>query len=1262
MRSIEGQTGLKGPGAKELMDLDEKMHTAVRSANYNLENGGIVTPGLKQKVEDTMKAYYAWVDAVTAGDEIGLKILDDLDKDLKPFINRLYKVGQLDEGAALTRAAWKPITSVKGDWERFDHYLYHPDAAGEGAIAWTRKAGRFDAVTVEKGYAQFTGEFNIEWEHYYEATLDDGVVIRYWADASDTSFSLRNRLEIRVPGGEMEAADRALTTLRTLGVEIDPPSALQQEELYLHQIAYHRMENMAQYDKTLAKLKTLSQEERVQGLRDWVSSSIGVDDVTALPGYNPAGTYQAFDQGYRTLLRPDMVGPEWDAFFERHVVWHEVHGDSGDIAKNLDRVLGSGGQMASTPNKMARGIKAFEGWSPDDDMPTGGSSYFFTRLRNVDTTPDPGIYWKSTQLRRLDAISYRGDKFGNAHTDFILDNRQTTIEQFEYIARRAARDETNFKNTLSIFDDMAAIVPHSTHERNEIIQVFKRHGIEEWPDGRRLEDVVLSPTGARKALAEQNKLPSTYGGTPYTSTAKTAKVLDDVPGPVTPTTAPATPTAAPGADDLLIYLGDDEIDPEGLIKQLGDQFEAGLIDDKTYQAKVKAVDDWDNGLIDLDTLAAKLNPSVDAPGGVPVFKEDVDVMPIEVMHDIHPGEYVDEVNHQLSTKQITQQEYDAKLAAIGKFGDGEITLQDLDKALNPHMYQTTTPAASKVTTIDWDTEAALTAEDMEKLKAKIVYQYDNDMITYDEYQAKLAAVDQWWDVKLDDEGLDKILNPHTYADTAPATTTTTPTATTTVDYDVFAPEGKFHEKVAILQQLDEQYEAGLISHQEFKDKAQMVDAWVNDTVSDTDLAQALNPQGKFHEKVPILQWFDEQYTAPAPDSSAGLTLPENGAGDSAFLTLKDKLSDLHDAGQLSEAKFKTLDMAVDDYLAGDLDYPDLLETFDVHGPKVPGTPTTTPTAPTITYDLMPPDGIGEEADRIMDQLNEQYNEGLITQEVLDTKSTAVLQWTEGDLETGQLEKILNPHLYDDVPVAAPSAPATTPQTIRIRDGDDLDTTAPPSIRPDAKKQAAMPVYDSIADKYEATELSFKEFSTKQQALDKWVAGTIDDAELAAIMGDDLPDGFLKTTAPGPGPAPGPAPHRITLPAREADVTDEALFRFANESIAQMELGHITDAQNQALSDAMELYSTEQMTYGDFKKTVSAIQDEPVKHLNALLPATEPTTTPKTYDKVYTPLVKWADAGGMTQTQLQVLVKGLDDWYEGEIPYSKTKALFDAMSA
>jgi hypothetical protein len=87
-----------------------------------------------------------------------------------------------------------------------------------------------------------------------------------------------------------------------------------------------------------------------------------------------------------------------------------------------------------------------------------------------------------------------------------------------------------------------------------------------------------------------------------------------------------------------------------------------------------------------------------------------------------------------------------------------------------------------------------------------------------------------------------------------------------------------------------------------------------------------------------------------------------------------------------------------------------------------------------------------------------------------------------------------------------------------------------------------------------------------------------------------------------------------------------------------------------------------MTYGDFKKTVSAIQDEPVKHLNALLPATEPPTTPKTYDKVYTPLVKWADAGGMTQTQLQVLVKGLDDWYEGEIPYSKTKALFDAMSA
>jgi len=50
-------------------------------------------------------------------------------------------------------------------------------------------------------------------------------------------------------------------------------------------------------------------------------------------------------------------------------------------------------------------------------------------------------------------------------------------------------NETIFKNGLSIFDGLAKIVV-SPNERQEVIDVFKRHGYDYLPDSRKIEDII----------------------------------------------------------------------------------------------------------------------------------------------------------------------------------------------------------------------------------------------------------------------------------------------------------------------------------------------------------------------------------------------------------------------------------------------------------------------------------------------------------------------------------------------------------------------------------------------------------------------------------------------------------------------------------------------------------------------------------------------------------------------------------------------------
>jgi len=109
--------------------------------------------------------------------------------------------------------------------------------------------------------------------------------------------------------------------------------------------------------------------------------------------------------------------------------------------------------------------------------------------RNV--RPGGGVVvWKPSHLRRLDAISYDGDRYGQVSGDgYVLSHRKSSPEKVIEAARNSS-NETIFKNGLSLFDDLEAIFTANQQARQKVIELLRRHKIERWPDGRSLEEVV----------------------------------------------------------------------------------------------------------------------------------------------------------------------------------------------------------------------------------------------------------------------------------------------------------------------------------------------------------------------------------------------------------------------------------------------------------------------------------------------------------------------------------------------------------------------------------------------------------------------------------------------------------------------------------------------------------------------------------------------------------------------------------------------------
>jgi ribosomal protein S6 len=337
--------------------------------------------------------------------------------------------------------------------------------------------------------------------HQYTVTFEDGTRVRYrpWSDTN--LYAQRGELEMILDGdatpGRVEAM---LEKLEQLGIDTRVATAENAEQMYLEKLAYIRKTDKSADYKRLQKSlddRNVTTTERVQALRGYWQKELGVQDITQLSGYNPLGEYQAgfLDRdakgGYRHQFRFDITEEELEKQMKGYSLVHDLtNGES--MSGFIDLIMENNGAMVSTVEKMRMGV-APGGMSPVADMQTGGASYFFTRIKKQPASDaSPALYFKKQMLRRMDAISYDHDAYGKVIDDYVQRNRGASIDDWKRFSQRHG-NETIFKYSVTLLDNVEFIVARSDNERREIIQSFTRRGIKKLPDGRKVEDIVHTP-------------------------------------------------------------------------------------------------------------------------------------------------------------------------------------------------------------------------------------------------------------------------------------------------------------------------------------------------------------------------------------------------------------------------------------------------------------------------------------------------------------------------------------------------------------------------------------------------------------------------------------------------------------------------------------------------------------------------------------------------------------------------------------------------
>ncbi len=466
--------------------------TAVKTANHHVQDGKYNA----EKLGDARKHR----DALQ-------KLLESKDPDVKTMAQTYLRWLDRVEDAVTGRV---PVAGGN-----FETYLRKqlptardkkdaPFTVRKTKVLSTQRALQRNAIAVQDDAATNTKMFNgnrMKDGEQYEVSFGDGARVRYTPWSGANLYAQRGELELVIGGtAELDSVERAMEHLAMLGVDAHVASPQHAEWMYLRKLAYIRKEDKdREYVALLADLdkRDAAIDERVHAARHYWERRLGVKDLTRMPGYDPLGEYQygyadpKRQGGYRQQYRFDLSDEDLERKMKGYALKHSLT-NGAQMGPFIEQVLENNGAMISTVEKMRVGVTP-GGMSPQTDMDTGGATYFFTRVHKLPAEGKPketGLYFKKRLLRRMDAISYDGDKYGRCTDDTVREQRHSTIEGWKKCAGKGS-NETIFKYSVTLLDNIEFIRTSSTKERESVLRAFTSRGIRHLPDGRRIESVVL---------------------------------------------------------------------------------------------------------------------------------------------------------------------------------------------------------------------------------------------------------------------------------------------------------------------------------------------------------------------------------------------------------------------------------------------------------------------------------------------------------------------------------------------------------------------------------------------------------------------------------------------------------------------------------------------------------------------------------------------------------------------------------------------------
>lgn len=479
---------------------------AVKSIGFRASKGEALDSKVVARIEAALKA---------AGDAVN-ELSAASTKASGPEFDRIIEQADLLQDWAARLNSILPQARAGAKAKAFDVMFPAakiPDAVGytvkaaPGAPAgpkWKKVEGQYSYTTAkfERSFATETaGRDGVAGVGLrYEAELPDGTKVIFFPNDSNVAFAMQGVLKIDVPGRGVQSTGRVFEAMQDIGLKSVRATEIDRQHLYLNAFSNLRLIRSAfkgEFDAITERgaegvTKKLALIKRATGL-----------DVQNSEGWKTIdGVRQAFGHGRAYQHRPDLDAASMRDLDRTHVLYHNPQGlgtDAGSgVFDRLKVLIDGGGMFAPLTDRVRRGV-ALSGSSVSSDLASGGGDYHFTRIRaRADQAGKSGVYWKTSALKRMDAITYNSDQFGRTTAGHVEKNRQgQTVDSFRSAASSSG-NETIFKGGLSVFDDLDRIVLSSQAEVNDAVAWLKTRGYQAWPDGRALTEVIITKAAHAK--------------------------------------------------------------------------------------------------------------------------------------------------------------------------------------------------------------------------------------------------------------------------------------------------------------------------------------------------------------------------------------------------------------------------------------------------------------------------------------------------------------------------------------------------------------------------------------------------------------------------------------------------------------------------------------------------------------------------------------------------------------------------------------------